>query len=641
MKRRDFLKAVGLTTAYLALPACVESSQKLSDKDDDRPNILFIYSDDHAVPAISAYKSFLSGVVETPNLDRLANEGMRFDNAFCTNSICTPARATVLTGKYSHKNGALTLDVAFDGSQQTFPKLLQKAGYYTAIVGKWHLGTEPTGFDYYNVLPGQGAYFNPNMKENTSPWEHGFRGGTRHEGYVTDIITDIALETLKNRPKDKPFCMMYQHKAPHDFFQYDKKHAQLYKDIDIPEPFNLFDDYKNRGQAIKRTTQKIYMEYMDESDKSRQMLVDRRPIRENRIMADFQNLRQLHRILHANKSDEFDEILYAADPDKSKTEKVKSLVGTKWNIVQDSEEYLYKFNTDSDFIVSGGEAGEGITGKYTQKGEEVFLSIDEYSWEGTYDGVEFKLGSSQKKDNLSHEQRRKIAYQMYIKAYLRCVASIDDNVGRVLDYLEEGGLTENTIVIYTSDQGFFLGEHGLFDKRFMYDESLRIPLLVRYPKQIKAGSVSEDFTLNVDFAPTFLDYPGIKIPKDMDGNSLKRLLGGKTPRNWRTDMYYRYWMHRGNFNISAHYGIRSKRFKLIFYYGLPLEARGALDEPTLPEWELYDLEKDPYEMNNVYDDSAYAGVVKELKQRLLKLKEDCGDTDERYPELMEVRKKYW
>jgi arylsulfatase A-like enzyme len=556
MDRRYFLKATGLGAASLALGGCVESSQKLSDKDDGRPNILFMFSDDHAAPAISAYKSFLSGVVETPNLDRLANEGMRFDNAFCTNSICTPSRAVVLTGKYSHKNGALTLDVPFDGSQQTFPKLLHKAGYYTAMVGKWHLGTEPTGFDYYNVLPGQGQYFNPGMKESTRPWKRGFRGGKRHEGYVTDIITDVALDTLKNHPKDKPFCLMYQHKAPHDMFEYDKKHAQLYEDIIIPEPFNLFDDYENRGEAIKRCTQKITMEHIAGSKQAEQMLVDGQQAGQNLIMGEEVTLKQMCDFLHGTKSAEFD-------------------------------------------------------------------------------GIEEENG------NLSPEDQKKIAYQCYIKAYLRCVASIDDNVGRVLDYLDEEGLTENTIVIYTSDQGFFLGEHGLFDKRFMYEESLRIPLLIRYPKEIKSGSVNKDIALNVDFAETFLDYAGVPIPKDMQGRSLRPLLEGKTPGHWRQSMYYRYWMHRPHFNVSAHYGVRTHRYKLIFYYGLGLGAPGALDGSLPPEWELFDLAKDPGEMNNVYDDPAYADMVKDLKKELRRLKEQLEDTDEQYPELLRLQKEYW
>ncbi|MHC4187506.1 MAG: sulfatase/phosphatase domain-containing protein [Planctomycetota bacterium] len=544
ISRRQFLKSVGASAAALTLSGNKVFSKEVSSSTltDKRPNILFIYSDDHAAPAISAYPSFLSGAIKTPNLDRLAQEGMRFDNAFCTNSICTPARATVLTGKYSHKNGALTLDVPFDGSQQTFPKMLQKAGYYTAIVGKWHLGTEPTGFDYYNVLPGQGAYFNPKMKEITNPWKHGFQGGMRHEGYVTDIITDIALETLKNRPKDKPFCMMYQHKAPHDMFEYTQELAKLYQEVDITEPDNLYDDYQNRSQAIKRSTQKLNIGEM------------------------------LLFFLSETQKENFTNI-------------------------------LEQLNVDSE-------------DEMTDKVQDILK-------------------------DLSGKEKMKHSYQAYIKAYLRCVASIDDNMGRVLKYLDDEGLAESTIVIYTSDQGFFLGEHGMYDKRFMYEESLRIPLLVRYPLEIKADSVNKDIITNCDFAATFLDYAGVSIPDDIQGRSLRPLFKGKTPNDWRRSMYYRYWMHRAHYNVSAHYGIRTHRFKLIFYYGLGLGAPGARHEPLTPEWELFDLEKDPAEMKNVYDDPAYEDIVKGLKVELLELKDQLGDKDEKYPELMEVRKKYW
>jgi arylsulfatase A-like enzyme len=503
MNRRDFLKASGIALGSLALSGCGDGHRSLFATRRATPNILFIMSDDHAAPAITAYKGFLSGVTRTPNLDRLAKEGMRFDNCFCTNSICTPSRATILTGKYSHKNGCLTLSDRFDGSQQTFPKLLQTAGYYTGMVGKWHLKTEPTGFDYWNVLPGQGKYFNPNMTEM----------GTKkqYKGYVTDIITDLALDFLRKRRKDKPFCLCYHHKAPHDMWEYDKKHAHLYEHIDIPEPDSLFDDYKNRSEAIRRATQKIGMEETI--------------------------------FLHGTQGDQFDTV-------------------------------------------------------------------------------------RRKLSHLPPKEQKRLSYQYFIKAYLRCVASIDENIGRVLDYLDETGLKDNTIVIYTSDQGFFLGEHGLFDKRFMYEESLRMPLLVRYPPEIKPDSVNDDIVTNVDFAETFLDYAGAPIPPDMQGQSLRSLLKGQKPDNWRTSMYYRYWMHGAHFNVAAHFGVRTKRHKLIYYYGLPLNARGAKKEPTAPEWELFDLLKDPKEMNNVYHDPAYRAVVKDLKTELVRLRHELEDDDD-------------
>ncbi len=513
MNRRDFMRLAAAGTAFAAMDG-FSNSPLLGKDSKDRPNIIFIMSDDHAAPAISAYGGFLAEVAKTPNIDRLAKEGMRFDNCFCTNSICTPSRAVILTGKYSHKNRVLTLDDEFDGSQQTFPKLLQRAGYYTGVVGKWHLKTEPTGFDYYNVLPGQGLYFNPIMYESTMPWwnkegtiwwedleavEEGKRGGKQYKGYVTDVITDVALDFLKNRPKDKPFCLLYQHKAPHDMWEYDERHAELFRDVEIPEPVNLFDSHAHRGMAIKRCTQKI---------------------------------------------------------------------GRNHTLYEDETEHL------------------------------------------------------------SGSKRKKKQYQIYIKSYLRCVASIDDNIGRVLDYLDKTGLTENTIVVYTSDQGFFLGEHGLFDKRFMYEESLRMPLLIRYPREVKAASMNNDIVVNVDFAETFLDYAGLPVPGDMQGQSLRPLLQGGTPNDWRRSMYYRYWMHRAHFNIAAHFGVRTKRYKLIYYYGLPLDATGARPRPTRPEWELFDLEKDPREMYNVYGKPEYADIAEKLKAELVRLRKELKDEDE-------------
>ncbi len=526
----------GLLFLSIACYGC--QNKEATETTKDQPNILFIFSDDHAAHAISAYSDRL---IQTPNLDRLAEEGMRFDNCFVTNSICTPSRATVLTGKYSHKNSSLTLDVNFDGSQTTFPKLLQQAGYYTAMIGKWHLGTQPTGFDYYNVLPGQGDYFNPEFRESTRNWE---AEPKIYEGYVTDIITDFTLNTLENRPKDKPFMIMYQHKAPHDTWEYDEKHASLYADEDVPEPANLHDDFSNRAEASRRATQRL--------DKGESLFVFFREERPEQFAA-----------------------LQPQLEDKSEAEQT-----------------------------------------------EILYAVLE-------------------KEGMTDEERMSASYQAYIKSYLRCVASIDDNLSRVLDYLDENGLAENTIVIYSSDQGFFLGEHGFFDKRFMYEESLRMPFLVRYPKEIKAGSVNEDIITNVDFAETFLDYAGLSIPEEMQGRSLRPLFQGNTPEDWPESMYYRFWLHRLHYNGAAHYGVRTQRYKLIFYYGLGLGAPGSLNDPTPPEWELFDLEKDPMEMNNVYNDPTYADIVTELKAELERLKELYEDTDEAYPDLLEVQGQYW
>ncbi len=482
MDRRDFLKTIGLGAAAVTLPGCVGSAQQHTGKHGNQPNILFVMSDDHPAQAIGCYDSRIN---KTPNIDRLAKEGMRFNNCFCTNSICTPSRASILTGKYGHKNGCSTLDAEFDSNQQTFPKLLQRSGYYTGVIGKWHLNSEPTGFDYYNVLPGQGDYFDPRLKEKGERWEDGFEGGKVYKGYVTDVIADLTLDFLKNRPEDKPFCLLYHNKAPHDMWDYDEKHAALYENVDIPEPSTLFDDYKNRSRAITQ--------------------------------------------------DEF-------------------------------------------FKIGMGD-----------------LTYDEQT------------------GHLIGKKRKRAQYQIFIKSFLRCVASVDDNLGRVLDYLDESGLAENTIVIYTSDQGYFLGEHGLWDKRFMYEESIRMPFLVRYPKGIKPGGVNDDIILNIDFAETFLDYAGLPIPGDMQGCSIKPLLEGKTPADWRTSMYYHY---SDSGDIPAHFGVRTQRYKLIYYYGL-----------EMPVWELFDLKKDPMEMNNVYDEPTYANVVKELKAELIRLRKELDEND--------------
>ncbi|HPU85957.1 MAG TPA: sulfatase [Candidatus Latescibacteria bacterium] len=463
-----------------------------------RPNILFIMSDDHAAHAMSCYGSRIN---KTPNLDRIANEGMRLDRCFCTNSICTPSRATILTGTYNHVNGVTTLDTPMDAGLQTFPKLLRESGYQTAVFGKWHLGEHksfefcPTGFDDWAVLPGQGFYHNPEFIFK------GSRGPVQRTvmGYVTDLITDFCLDWLQNRDRSRPFCLLYHHKAPHRHWNPDEKHAAMYLNEDIPEPDTLYDDYANRASAAAAAEMRVGV--------------------------------------HMTQLD-------------MKCELPK---------------------------------------------------------------------------NVSEREMRKWAYQRYIKDYLRVIASVDDNVGRVLDYLDADGLTENTVVIYCSDQGFFLGDHGWYDKRFMYEESLKMPFVVRYPKEIEPGSVNDDIVLNVDFAPLFLDYAGLPIPKGMQGRSFRPILTGETPTNWRDSMYYRYWMHKAHHNVYAHYGLRTKRFKLIYYYSDGLNQMGALDEKYEPEWELFDLERDPAELNNVYADPAYADTVRELKAELHRQQASVGD----------------
>ncbi len=461
-----------------------------------QPNILFVMSDDHAAHAMSCYGSRIN---TTPNLDRIANEGMRFDNCFCTNSICTPSRAAILTGTYNHINGVTTLSTPMDNGLQTFPKLLQENGYQTAIFGKWHLGTGsahcPTGFDDWAVVPGQGRYHNSEFIFK------GPSGGTKRtvQGYVTDVITDMSLDWLKQRDEEKPFCLLYHHKAPHRPWYPDKKHASMFMDTDVPEPETLYDDYSNRASAAKAAEMRVGL-HMDETD--------------------------------------------------LKCEVAKEL---------------------------------------------------------------------------PENELRKWAYQRYIKDYLRVVASVDDNMGCVLDYLDAEGLTENTVVIYTSDQGFFLGDHGWYDKRFMYEESLRMPFVLRYPKEVRSGSVNDDIVLNVDFASLFLDLAGVPAPENNQGRSFRSILQGKTPADWREGMYYRYWMHKEHHNVYAHYGIRTKRHKLIYYYADALGQPGTIDETYEPEWELFDLQNDPCELNSVYADPAYADIVVELRREMHRLQAEVGD----------------
>ncbi len=457
-----------------------------------RPNILFIMSDDHAAHAISAYGSRINS---TPHIDRIAAEGMRFENCFCTNSICTPSRAAILTGTYNHVNGVTTLSTHLDGRLQNYPKVLQEHGYQTAVVGKWHLGHggihDPTGFDYWDVLPGQGLYHDPEMIEMGEK--------TKRRGYATDLITDYSLDWLRGRDRDKPFCIMVHHKAPHRPWEPDDKHAHMYEDEDIPEPETFDDDYSNRARAAAAARMRV----------------------------------------------------------------------------------------DRDL-----------------NAEDLKVPVPE---------------------NLTPAEEKRWKYQRYIKDYLRCVASIDDNVGRLLDYIDEEGIGEDTIVVYTSDQGFFLGDHGWYDKRFMYEESLRMPFLIRYPREVAPGSINRDMILNVDFPATFLDCAGTEVPSSFQGRSFRSLLRDETPADWQTSMYYRYWMHGAHHNVCAHYGVRTLRYKLIYYYGDPLGQEGAVGPKTEPEWEFFDLEKDPCELNSVYADPGYEDVVKELKAELNRLQEKVGD----------------
>ncbi len=461
------------------------------------PNILFLFTDDHATQAIGAYGSKIN---RTPNLDRLAAGGMLFRRALVSNSICAPSRAVILTGKYSHLNGQRTNKDIFDGSQQTAPKLLRKAGYQTAIVGKWHLKSTPTGFDHFEILKGQGQYYNPMLITNGRQ--------VKHTGYTTDIIADRSIAWLKQRDKTKPFFLMSQHKAPHGRWEPALRHLSLYDNETIPEPPTLFDDYSGRSPAAKRHKMGI-ADHMGD-----------------------------HRLMF----------------------------------------------------------------KYSSKHTPEQLAV--------FDGYFKPRNEAYHSANLSGSVRASWHYQRYIKNYLRCVQAVDENIGRMLDALESEGLADNTVVIYSSDQGFYLGEHGWFDKRWMYEESLRTPLIVRWPGVVMPGVENNDIVSNLDFAQTFLDIAGAQLPDDMQGASLVPLLKGATPKDWRRTFYYHYY-ESGGHGVPIHFGVTTQRHKLIRFQDKGLDA-----------WELFDLKEDPQEMKSVYDKPEYAKVVKRLKREMTRLRKE-------------------
>ena len=480
----------------------------------DRPNILFIFSDDHAYQAISAYGSRIN---HTPNIDRIAREGLRFEHAMVTNSICAPSRAVIQTGKYSHLNGVFDNGQVFDGSQQTFPKLLQQAGYQTAIVGKWHLKSEPTGFDYWEVLPGQGSYYNPDFRVPG--------GEKQHSGYVTDIITDLTLDWIEHeRDPNRPFMVMSQHKAPHRGWMPGPERLTLYDGMTIPEPDTLFDDYSNRASPARLQEMEIGRHMIDGHD------LKLKPPRDT-------------------SEDDPDLRLWLAGYGRLDEQQQRI-----WDAVYEPK--------NAEFLEAGLEGRDLVRWKY----------------------------------------------QRYIKDYLRTIASVDDNVGRLLRYLDETGLAENTIVIYASDQGFYLGEHGWFDKRWMYEESLKTPLIMRWPGIIEAGTVNTNMVSNLDLPETLLHAAGVEIPSDMQGRSLLPLLQDEIPADWRTSFYYHYY-EKGIHNVAPHEGVRTERHKLIHYY-------------ETNEWELFDLAIDPNELRSVYDVPSYAETQTALLNELGRLKEE-------------------
>jgi len=492
--------------SFAWIPICHAHAQ--SKAASQRPNIIFIFTDDHAAHAISAYGSKVN---KTPNIDRLATEGMRFDRCLVTNSICGPSRACILTGKYSHKNGFFRNGNRFDGSQMTFPKILQKGGYQTAMIGKWHLSSDPTGFDYWEVLKGQGPYYNPPMKTAD--------GTNKHVGYTTEIITDLALRWLKtDRDQDKPFMLMYQHKAPHRNWQPGPKYLSMYDGVTIPEPPTLFDDWSGRASPARNQAMTV-AGHLSEKD--------------------------------------------------------------------------LKLTTPT-----------GLTKEQLE------------AWNAAYGpkNAAFERAHLQGKDLIRWK------YQRYVKDYLRCVASVDDNIGRVLKYLDDTGLAENTVVIYSSDQGWYLGDHGWYDKRWMYEESLLMPFIVRWPGVVKPGTVNADMVSNVDFAETFLDIAGMadQTPSDMQGRSFASLMRGNTPSDWRESFYYHYYEFPGAHSVAKHYGVRTSTHKLIHYY-------------RVGEWELFDLMKDPDEMDSRYGDPAYANITSKLKAEIVRLQTELEEPDPRKP----------
>ena len=508
--------AYALPLAAAGLSACSEAVEQ------ERPNIIFIMTDDHTTQAMSCYGGNL---IETPNMDRIADEGMRFDNCYATNALSGPSRACILTGKFSHKNGFTDNASTFDGSQLTFPKVMRENGYATGVVGKWHLISKPQGFDHWSILLGQneqGNYFKPVFYENGTV--------VKEDGYVTDVITDKAIEFIDDVHDEKPFMLMLHHKAPHRNWMPAPRHLGIFNDTVFPEPETLFDDYVGRGEAARSQDMNIENTLEDEWD-----------------------LKLLTR-----------------------------------------EEILAGNNRLHDV--------------YIRMPEEV-----QHKWDSVYAPriAEYRSGK------LQGDELVRWKYQQYMRDYLATAMSVDESIGRVMEYLEEIGELDNTVIVYTSDQGFFLGEHGWFDKRFMYEECLRMPFVIRYPKMIKAGSTSKAICMNVDFGPTFLDLAGIEVPSEMQGRSFRKVLEkkGRIPAGWREAAYYHYYEYPAEHSVKRHYGIRTSDCKLIHFYN------------DIDQWEMYDMKADPQEMRNVYDDPAYADKRTQMHRILEQVQQEYEDTD--------------
>jgi N-acetylglucosamine-6-sulfatase len=490
----------------------------------DRPNIVFIFSDDHAVQAISSYGGRLTRVAPTPNIDRIAREGALFENSFCGNAICGPSRASILTGKLSHLNGFMDNNTSrFDGSQVTFPKLLQNTGYVTALIGKWHLKSTPQGFDHWEILPGQGNYYNPHFIR---------MDGSRIQrfGYVTDIVTDLAIEWLEETAGDEqPFVLMCQQKAPHRNWAPPERHLTLFDDVQIPEPETLFDTYADRSEVLRKQEMSIAEHFYWNHD------------------------------MKFRGENAFPEFFKAG-----------------------------KKNREYDRMTPG----------------------QKLAWDAAYEPKNRAFIEWMQETEPSSEDVTRWKYQRYMKDYLRCIRALDEGIGRLLDTLDRTGLSENTIVIYASDQGFYLGEHGWYDKRWMFEESMKMPFVVRWPGVIEPGSRPETMIQNIDYAPTFLEVAGVAIPEAMQGRSLVPAFerAPETPPDWRDALYYSYSGERTH-AVAAHDGVRTARYKLIRF-------------PETSEWNLFDLEKDPQELRSVHADPAYASVFKNLSNRYRELRRD-------------------
>ncbi|MCQ0111832.1 sulfatase [Zhouia amylolytica] len=494
-----------LALIAMSFPSC--STQTKEAKTSSRPNIVFIMTDDHSYQTLSAYDD---RYIQTPNLDRIANEGVIFKNSFVSNSICAPSRAVMLTGKHSHINGQIDNFTTFDNTQPNFAKYLQQAGYQTSLIGKWHLRSDPTGFDNWEILIGQGNYYNSTFIENGEK--------TPSKGYVTDVITDKAMQWLDGRKKDQPFCLLVHHKAAHRIWQPNITMLDSLSEKEYKVPANFFDNYEGRKAAKLN----------------------------------------------------------------------------KMSIIKDMD-LVYDLKMNDDALPS----------KYRNAYKNMYNLMNPEQKE-IWDAYYTPILEQFKEAGLTDDELAIWKYQRYMNDYLKVIRSLDDNVGRLLDYLDQNNLKENTLVVYTSDQGFYMGEHGWFDKRYMYEQSLRTPLLMRYPEGIKNKGAIEELVQNIDYAPTFLDFAGVDIPEDMQGASLKPLLNNEK-MNWREAIYYHYYESPNEHGVKKHYGIRTDRYKLIHFY------------EDMDEWEFYDLQKDPEEMHNLFHDEQYSSLIKELKSKLEEL----------------------